>query len=529
MPPKQDKRNKQPLVSKDPAPSSLITSVLITCLVLAVTRIRVLLTQTEPPLLALGLTVLAVVGLTFCFIWRRIPSSPLKTTANILYLLSLWTYLIGHSLPADALPEQTSAIGVTGFIALGLACFCLIIAWLRHQLNNAAVGLISLGGAVVAGLLLLQIGQQRVPFESFQSADSEVPGSSGTVISASDYEAEISATPTPAYQSIEHDSAGPVATPQTHRQDIKQQTSGPVMGATVARPESPRKSQPIPPRSQSHAPQSPEIEHIPPPKQVDNQSQSVSPQPKTQPKSTPKPEPKSKRIERQSLQNEKAPAAKWSYRGRKGPNHWGQLSPRYRTCRTGSEQSPINIPSHWPTHRDMRFFYKETPFSLVNNGHTIKVNVPRGLTTYINGESFELKYWTFHSPSEHLVHGKAYPMEIHFVHQNSQGELAILAVFVKETTEPNAQHPTIDKLWRYLPERLNNPITPQNTLINPTTLFPDKRNVYRYHGSLTAPPCSEGVLWSLYSEPIELSMDQILRFQGFYPFNARPVQPLNYR
>jgi carbonic anhydrase len=171
----------------------------------------------------------------------------------------------------------------------------------------------------------------------------------------------------------------------------------------------------------------------------------------------------------------------WGYTN---PESWGDLSPEYQLCKTGSQQSPIDL-NHGITAdlSSIEVNYTSTPSKILNNGHTIQVNVEPGNTLTLDGVSFELVQFHFHHPSEHTVAGQSYPLEVHFVHKGEAGDLAVLGVFLKEGKENRV----LKSLWEALPTTKHSqaPITGS---VKMTDLLPTSRSTYRYFGSLTTPP-----------------------------------------
>ncbi|MGE5146018.1 MAG: carbonic anhydrase [Candidatus Eiseniibacteriota bacterium] len=213
-------------------------------------------------------------------------------------------------------------------------------------------------------------------------------------------------------------------------------------------------------------------------------------------------------------------APHWSYDGEGAPGKWGQLQADFRACDLGMEQSPIDLRNAVraevgavePSFRDM-------PLVVLNNGHTIQVNCAAGSQTLINGTRYDLLQFHFHHPSEHLLSGKAFDMELHFVHRNEAGRLAVLGVFI----QPGATNYALEPIWTAMPSEAG-PAREAGTTIRPAALLPTARGYFRYAGSLTTPPCSEGVLWTVFKDPIEASPDQVRRFAALFPVNARPAQ-----
>jgi len=162
---------------------------------------------------------------------------------------------------------------------------------------------------------------------------------------------------------------------------------------------------------------------------------------------------------------------------------------------------------------------------VIDNGHTIQVNYDAGSTVVVDGTSYELKQYHFHAPSEHTVDGQHFPMEMHLVHQSPGGKLAVLGVFIDEGDHNAAFEPVLSNL----PDEVGEEIHHENVTVNIDDLIPPSPTTYRYPGSLTTPPCSEGVSWFVDIEPIELSAEQIAQFKANFYGNNRPVQPLNDR
>ncbi|MEO5359487.1 MAG: carbonic anhydrase [Nitrospirota bacterium] len=217
----------------------------------------------------------------------------------------------------------------------------------------------------------------------------------------------------------------------------------------------------------------------------------------------------------------------WTYEGDSGPIKWGDLTSEYAVCKVGKHQSPVDIKDMKKVDMKIPFRvnYKAVPLKMINNGHTIQVNYAPGSTITIYGKTYQLVQFHFHHPSEHTVTGKDYPMELHLVHRNDLGELAVLGIFMTEGKE-NA---TIKTLWENLPEKVNEEKSLPCINVNASALLPKMDNIVVYTGSLTTPPCSEGVSWNVAKGTIEVSKSQIDKFKSVIGKNARPVQPINDR
>jgi carbonic anhydrase len=192
----------------------------------------------------------------------------------------------------------------------------------------------------------------------------------------------------------------------------------------------------------------------------------------------------------------------------------------------GIEQSPIDIPSSTPTHSpDIEFNYQPMPLTIVNNSHTIQVNADGNSFIEVEGDRYNLLQFHFHALSEHTYGGKHTPMEVHFVHQSESGEYLVVGIFLGEG-DANADYaPVFDNL----PAQPGEPDTVQGVSLDTIELMPEKRSYYRYAGSFTTPPYTEGVKWFVMAEPLELSARQIVGYTALYPDNFRPVQPIHER
>lgn len=221
-----------------------------------------------------------------------------------------------------------------------------------------------------------------------------------------------------------------------------------------------------------------------------------------------------------------APHPAWSYSGPGGPNHWQNVADAFSLCGTGRHQSPIDIVSAVKAPLPViEFHYSPTPLRIIDTGHSIQVDYAPGSTITVNGETFELKQFHFHEPSEERFHGHSFPMVAHLVHQNAHGELAVVAVLF-ERGKANA---FLAPIWKHFPTDKNTLHPIADTSVNLADVLPASRGYYTFPGSLTTPPCSEGVTWFVLKTPVEMSEQQIKLIDDRYPDNARPVQPLNDR
>ncbi|HEX5685737.1 MAG TPA: carbonic anhydrase family protein [Ideonella sp.] len=210
----------------------------------------------------------------------------------------------------------------------------------------------------------------------------------------------------------------------------------------------------------------------------------------------------------------------WDYSGEAGPQAWGKMKPEFSKCSTGQRQSPIDIRDGIAVQLEpIQFDYRTTGFSVIDNGHTVQVNLPSGNTITVLGRRFELLQFHFHRPSEERINGKQYDMVAHLVHQDAEGKLAVVAVLL----DRGVAQPLVQAVWNALPLEKNEAQAAPGT-IDLNKLLPEDRRYYTYMGSLTTPPCSEGVLWMVMKTPVPVSPEQIDIFARLYPMNARPVQ-----
>jgi carbonic anhydrase len=219
----------------------------------------------------------------------------------------------------------------------------------------------------------------------------------------------------------------------------------------------------------------------------------------------------------------------WGYAGEEGPAHWADLSPDYSQCRDGTRQSPIDLVatatdtsavfSRVYHSEALSIAFNEQAVDLLDNGHTIQVNYEGGDTLTVDGAAYALRQFHFHAPSEHTLAGQHLPLEVHLVHQASNGGLAVLGVFFTA----GAEHPGLANLLAQLP-------TPgaelhfDEMVVRLDWLIPEEDRFYRYDGSLTTPPCSEGVSWIVMAQPIGASAAQLDSIAGVLGGNNRPVQ-----
>jgi carbonic anhydrase len=217
------------------------------------------------------------------------------------------------------------------------------------------------------------------------------------------------------------------------------------------------------------------------------------------------------------------PEHTWDYGKAHGPNHWGDLKPEFGACKNGHRQSPIDI--RHPQKADLppiQFDYKPSPLHIIDNGHTVMINYIFGSSISVGDKKYALKQFHFHRPSEEKINGKAYEMVVHLVHESQDGNLAVVAVLLKEGDD----NPLVHKLWNDVPKEKEKEEVSNGVQINVGQLLPADRGYYTFPGSLTTPPCSENVMWFVLKHPVTVSHTEIKQFSKLYRHDARPTQPL---
>jgi len=213
----------------------------------------------------------------------------------------------------------------------------------------------------------------------------------------------------------------------------------------------------------------------------------------------------------------------WGYTGDLGPEHWAGLAPENKTCAVGTRQSPIDIRDGIAVDLEpINFDYRASGFSVLDNGHTVQVNVAPGNGLTVLGRRYELLQFHFHRPSEERINGKQFDMSAHLVHKDAAGRLAVVAVLLERGAD-NKPQPLLQTVWANLPLEKGEALQAQ-AQIDLNQLLPAERGYATYMGSLTTPPCSEGVLWMVLRQPVPLTAQQIGVFSRLYPMNARPLQ-----
>ena len=218
----------------------------------------------------------------------------------------------------------------------------------------------------------------------------------------------------------------------------------------------------------------------------------------------------------------------WSYEGENGPQAWGKLKPEFNVCALGKRQSPINIEDAGTLQgpaEPLQFNYTASSGTVVNNGHTIQVDLYGDNSVTVRGSNYKLLQFHFHTPSEEQDNYRSSSMVAHLVHKNAEGQLAVVAVLL----DPGVANALINKVWTYMPLDTGDRVGLPTGIIDMNELLPKDQRYYQFMGSLTTPPCTEGVLWMVLKQATTVSKEQIKLFAQLFPRNARPVQPMNGR
>ncbi|MCD8496611.1 MAG: carbonic anhydrase family protein [Alphaproteobacteria bacterium] len=217
----------------------------------------------------------------------------------------------------------------------------------------------------------------------------------------------------------------------------------------------------------------------------------------------------------------------WGYSGKKGPAFWGEMDAANNACTQGKAQSPINVAQFMKGDLpDIAFAYQDIPLKVKNTGHSVEVTVPPGSTATIGEHVYDLKQIHFHTPSEHYMDGAPYPMEAHLYHTDPEGHTDVIAVMIKV----GGENTTIGQIWSRIPAEAGaEEVSEEGVVISAYDLLPASPGYYTYEGSLTTPPCTEGVTWTIMQQPIEITQEQLGAFQSIFAHNARPLQDLNGR
>ncbi len=215
----------------------------------------------------------------------------------------------------------------------------------------------------------------------------------------------------------------------------------------------------------------------------------------------------------------------WAYSGDTGPDSWGRLKPEFQQCMLGKRQSPIDIREGIAVQLDpIQFDYRPSGFRVIDNGHTVQVNIEPGNSITVNGHRYDLIQFHFHRPSEERINGRQFEMVAHLVHKDLDGRLAVVAVLMDQ----GKAHPMVQLVWNNLPLEKNQEQVAMSNM-DLSLMLPEQRQYYTYMGSLTTPPCTEGVLWLVMKQPASMSREQLAVFSKLYQMNARPIQSASGR
>lgn len=216
-----------------------------------------------------------------------------------------------------------------------------------------------------------------------------------------------------------------------------------------------------------------------------------------------------------------AQSTPWSYSGKTGPDRWAKLDGAYLSCTNGHEQSPLDIRGAKPSNlAPLELHYRTGQIKIVNDGHTIQGIPEPGSYLSAGGHRYDLVQFQFHHPSEEAVKGQLSDMEVQLLHKDAEGKMVILSARMKEGN-PNV---VLAALWPLLPKQAGQSATTTD-MVNPAGLLPADRSYWTYQGSLTTPPCTEGIGWFVFKQEVEISRDQLQSFSQLYPRNSRPLQP----
>jgi carbonic anhydrase len=219
----------------------------------------------------------------------------------------------------------------------------------------------------------------------------------------------------------------------------------------------------------------------------------------------------------------------WGYTGDRGPAHWGELSPEYSACNSGDQQSPVPLDTAaavFTPCEPLRFRYRSSSLYVKNEGVGIRLGYDRGSYLVIEGLSYELVELRFHVPGEHAIDGRVPAAELHLIHGNNRGDIAVVAVPVQAGRRVNQ---TLRRILEYAPQHPGEQFFGRNVGINALFLLPGRKDYFAYRGSLTRPPCTEGVRWYVLRDPVEVDVTEVRRLAQLVGANARPLQPLRGR
>lgn len=499
------------------APTGLLSTMLISLILALIFVFQSYYHRETGSLSAVTALAIGALGLAIAFVWRRVESEAHRHLVYRLYLVCCWPALLilsGLVLFPEPMTSKLEIIAVN--LPLFAAALTLVIWVLNHKKDNSVLIPASLGLALFLGLLtntLLDFGghfarmgaRDGMTIRADNLAVDEV-SSDKTIYAASAEADDID----PGQDSLAmHDEDDIESYDDDEDEMLDDEEVEEMVEERVA--VAPSKS------ASSVASHSSDNERS---------AASVQKHPVKADVTAPQSQPTRSIEQRAGRRTARASQPHWSYDDEdNGPRSWHRLDASFRLCQSGKEQSPINIPSQWELQKDILPFYNPSQFGVIDNGHSIEVR-PRGdQHIFIQGKRYNLVNVHFHSPSEHYLAGAFFPMEMHLVHRSEGGQLAVIGVLI----DIGAHHPEVAKIQEFMPESVGNLVQPREMTLDWQELFPEYLEAYRYYGSLTTPPCSENVLWSVLRTPLKISNQQLEIFRARYKRNNRPLQPLNYR
>ncbi len=513
-----EKRSNKPASTKSHtalAPNGLLSTMLISLILALIFVFQSYHELGNAALSAVTALTIGALGLAIAFIWRRIENTGHRRLVYTIYMLCCWPALLLLSgLVLFPVPMSSTLELIAINLPLFAAAVTLLTWVLNHKKDNSVLLPASLGLVLFLGLMT----NTWLDFNSRFLADSNA---GGRTIRADELQPIVTAEPSE----------------DRHTSDEalvkKEVTQTEPIGDDLESSEASSLEQPTPLHDRTGGEDDAEVtltKMAAKPRKADPQPSVSAVQDRTRsdPSSSDPVVSKSKasrkRMAQKIAQSERHPV--WSYDNpSNGPKSWHRLDRSYRVCQSGKEQSPINIPASWELQKDILSFYATAGFGVIDNGHSIEMRPRQVQHVFINGQRYDLVNLHFHNPSEHYLAGAFYPMEMHLVHRSQSGQVAVIAVFV----DVGAHHPEIAKIQDYMPESVGNAVEPRDLELDFKALLPEFLEAYRYYGSLTTPPCTENVLWSVLRTPIKISNQQLEIFRAKYQRNNRPLQPLHYR
>jgi carbonic anhydrase len=210
--------------------------------------------------------------------------------------------------------------------------------------------------------------------------------------------------------------------------------------------------------------------------------------------------------------------AAWGYSDKNGEQHWEALG--FQLCGIGKQQSPLNLKPQQIAPSQLKLDYHDEVFNLKPKGYNTSAYAtkPSADTLELLGDHYALQSFHFHTPAEHQINGEVYPFEGHFIHENKAGRFAVVGIFFK-LGAPNAE---FEKFLNALPDH--------SATLDISKFYPANKEYYSYVGSLTTPPCTEGLAWIVMHDPMEISAEQLATFNDkVTKFNARQPQATHGR